>query len=274
MHLKISIVTPSLNQGRFIEACIRSVLEQGYPAYEHIIVDGGSRDNTLKILERYPHLVRISEPDRGQADALNKGFKMAGGDLIGWLNADDLYLPGCFHTVSRFMLEHPDVDIVYGDYRFINENGSVLQLRKELGFDLFMLKYLHILYIPTTATFFKRRIFDEGNYLNEDYNYAMDYEFLLRLALKGYTFAHIPAVLADFRWHSQNKSTIAQDEQRAEQERALLELDPFMRRLTTHPGIRKGLRTVFMYLARGKRCWLKATKGYYLTQWRSRAVEL
>lgn len=249
-------------------------MEQEYPTFEHIVVDGGSRDNTLKILERYAHLIWVSERDRGQADALNKGFKMASGDIIGWLNADDLYLPHCFHAVSRFMLDHRDVDIVYGDYRFINEKGDIIQFRKELDFDLFMLKYLHILYIPTTATFFRRRVFDEGNYLSEEYHYAMDYEFLLRLALKGYKFSHIPSVLADFRWHSQNKSTIAQDEQRAEQERALLELDPFMRRLRSRPGIRKGLRTVLKYLARGKRYWLKATKGYYLTQWRSRAVEL
>src|SRR5919202_749944 len=90
----VSVVTPSLNQGRYIEETIRSVLEQDYPRVEHIVVDGGSTDETLDVLRRYPHLRWVSEPDRGQADAVNKGFRIARGEIFGWLNADDLYVPG------------------------------------------------------------------------------------------------------------------------------------------------------------------------------------
>ncbi len=264
---KISIVTPSLNQEKFIEDCIRSVLEQSYPNFEHIIIDGGSTDGTLNILKRYPHLIWVSESDRGQSDALNKGFRLASGDIIGWLNADDRYLPGCFQQVSSFMVEHPEVDILYGDYRFINEQGNVLQIRKELDFDIFMLKYLHILYIPTTASFFKRKIFDEGNFLNIEYHYAMDYEFFVRLALKGYKFVHINAILADFRWHETNKSSLAARKQRLEQEKALLELDPLLRRLKRFSSLQMAFKMILRLWARGKRYLLKGIKGYYLTQW-------
>ncbi len=98
--LKISIVTPSFNQGIFIEEAIKSVLSQGYSDLEHIIVDNCSTDTTASVLARYPHLKVICEPDQGQSDALNKGFKAATGDIVGWLNADDKYLPGCFGKVS------------------------------------------------------------------------------------------------------------------------------------------------------------------------------
>jgi len=265
---KISVVTPSLNQGQYIEECIKSVLFQNYPNFEHIIIDGGSSDQTIQILKKYPHLIWISEPDNGQSDALNKGFRMATGDIVGWLNADDRYLPGTFYKVAHYMKLHPEVDIVYGDYRFIDEKGRVTQIRKELDFDLFMLKYLHILYIPSTATFFRKKIFEDGNFLRLDFHYAMDYEFFLRLALKGYKFGHLREILAEFRWHPMSKSSLAAKKQKEEQERALQELDPLMVKLSQYPlFVRKTLRKLLMYLARGKRYTLKAIKGYYFSQW-------
>jgi glycosyltransferase involved in cell wall biosynthesis len=265
---KISIVTPSLNQGHFIEECIKSVVSQDYPDFEHIIIDGGSSDQTVEILKKYSHLIWISEPDNGQSDALNKGFRMAAGEIIGWLNADDKYLPGSFYKVARYMELHPEVDIVYGDYRFIDENGKITQVRKELDFDLFMLKYLHVLYIPSTATFFRIKIIEEKNFLREDFHYAMDYEFFLRLALKGYKFGHLQEILAEFRWHPSSKSSLAAKKQREEQERALQELDPLMVRLSQYPSfVRKMIKQLLMYLARWKRYTIKAIKGYYFSQW-------
>lgn len=266
-HLKISVVTPSLNQGIYIEECIKSVLSQNYPDIEHIIIDGGSTDQTIEILKKYPHLVWVSEPDNGQSDALNKGFRLAKGEIIGWLNADDRYLQDCFKKIAEFMEQHLDADIVYGDYRFIDEKGKVIQIRKELDFDLFMLKYLHVLYIPSTATFFRRKVFDQGNFLREDFHYAMDYEFFLRLALKGFKFYHLPELLADFRWHPMNKSSLATEKQKKEQERALERLDPLMQKLEKYPLLRKAIRKSLMLLARGKRYLLKGIKGYYFTQW-------
>src|ERR1700755_1492305 len=97
-RMKISIITPSYNQGRFIEDAILSVLSQGYPDFEHIVIDNCSTDNTLDVLKKYPHVKWVSEPDRGQSNALNKGFGLSTGDVLGWLNCDDFYLPGAFHA--------------------------------------------------------------------------------------------------------------------------------------------------------------------------------
>jgi len=258
---KISIVTPSSNQGQFIAEAIQSVLDQGHQNVEHIIVDNCSNDETLKVLARYPHLKVICEKDRGQSDALNKGFKIAKGDIIGWLNADDLYLPGCFDHMLKAFSTHPSYDLVYGDYCFVDVQGRLIQIRKELDFDLFMLKYLHVLYIPTTTTFFNRKIFDEGNFLNIDYQYAMDYEFFVRIAQRGYKFGHIPQLMANFRWHKDAKSSRQAANQKDEMEKALLEQDEFLAKLPLTE--RNFMRNLLMYLSRFKRYVLKALRGAY-----------
>ncbi len=266
-RIKISIVTPSLNQGEFIEQAILSVLHQNYASFEHIIIDGGSGDRTVEIIKKYPHLIWISEPDCGQSDALNKGFKIATGEVIGWLNADDLYLPNCFQTIESHFLKFQDSQIVYGNYRLIDENGHIIQYRHELDFDLFMLKYLHVLYIPSTTTFLRRKIIEEGYFLNLEYHYAMDYEWILRLALKGYKFIHIPTYLADFRTHAQSKSSVGTEKQHIEQERALIENDPFLKKVS-HIKLRNMIRSILLYAARTKRYLLKGLRGYYFTQWK------
>ncbi|WP_456426211.1 glycosyltransferase family 2 protein [Rhodocaloribacter sp.] len=262
---KISIVTPSFNQGRFIEQAILSVAQQDYPSFEHIIIDNCSTDETLSILEKYPHVVWVSEPDQGQSDALNKGFKRATGDYVGWLNADDYYLPGCFRQVADFMEKHEAVDVAYGNFRAIDAAGNVLEKRRELPFDLFMLKYLHVLYIPTTATFFRRKVFDEGNFIDIAYRYSMDYEFFLRLALAGYRFGHLDAFLADFRWHEDSKSTTAAKMQDKERHVALYLYDPFLRGMSS--ALRPGVHRVLEWTARAKRYFLKGIRGYYFSQW-------
>ncbi|NMG11027.1 glycosyltransferase family 2 protein [Brasilonema sp. UFV-L1] len=268
---KISIVTPSYNQGHFIELAIQSVLEQNYQNFEHIILDNCSTDQTLKVLKKYDHLTWISEPDKGQSDALNKGFRMATGDIIGWLNADDKYLPGCFQKIANCFAEYPESDIAYGDYRWVNEKGDVFQSRREIDFDPFILKYLHILYIPSTSTFFKRRIFDEGNFLDTSLKYAMDYEFFLRLEHKKYNFIHVNSYLADFRWHTDNKSVTALDKQIDELEIALLRHDDFLRKVPA--SARSLFREILKLMARTKRYLLKATKGYYFNQWQRHALD-
>ena len=259
--MKISVVTPSFNQGKYILEAIESVNVQNYCSFEHIIQDNCSVDATRHIIKQYSHLWVATEEDEGQSDALNRGFKKATGDIIGWLNADDKYLPGCFKAVVNFFIKNPQCDVLYGDYRIIDNKSKLIKLRKEIPFDLFILKYLHVLCIPSTATFFRRRIFEEGNFLDKRYHYAMDYEFFLRLALKGYCFAHIPAFLADFRVHDASKSSQFEIVQRQEREQALLELDKSWHDLRSpwKPFIRGSL----LFAARFKRTILQLIGSCY-----------
>lgn len=249
--LRISIVTASFNQAPFIAEAIESVFQQKWDSLEYLIMDNCSTDGTLDILKNYPYLKVLREPDKGQSDALNKGFRMASGDIIGWLNADDRYLPGCFKHVAQFFSEHPATDVLYGDYRLVDVNGNVLQIRKEPPFDLFTLKYHHVLSISSTTCFFRRRIFDEGNFLNISYHYAMDHEFFLRLALKGYRFVHTPFLMADFRWHIDAKSSRQTVLQKQEHEQALMNLDDFLRGIPA--VLRQIIRLIFMIFSCFKR---------------------
>lgn len=203
---KISIVTPSYNQGQFIEDAIRSVLQQDYPNFEHIIIDNCSTDETIDILNKYSHLTWISEPDRGQSDALNKGFKMASGDIVGWLNTDEFYLSGIFQRIAKFFKEKKDIDVVYGDtfWYFLPENK--IALRKAFPFSIRMLKYWGQ-FFHTSSTFFRRRFIDEQIMISEEYEYHMDHEFILRLAKLSYRFRYLNAPLSVFRRHADSKTS-------------------------------------------------------------------
>lgn len=258
---KISIVTPSYNQVKFLDDAIRSVINQNYPNFEHIIFDNCSTDGSVDILKQYPHLIWVSEPDRGQSDALNKGFRIASGEFIGWLNADDRYLPNCFNSVIKTIKNLPECDILYGNYRWISENGNLIKFRREIDFDWFIFKYLHVTYIPSTATFFKRDIFKEGNFLNINYKLANDFELFLRLALKGYRFMHLDSFLADFRWHPESKSELNKNRQIKEKEEALLSHDKIMQRI--YRPLRPAIRFLFMLAARSKRALFKSINFNY-----------
>lgn len=203
--IKISVVTPSYNQGSFIEEAIQSVLKQKYSNVEHIIIDGGSTDNTIMIFNKYPHLKWVSEPDKGQSDALNKGFKKATGDLIAWLNADDYFLPGAFHKVTQLFTKNPSMDVIYGNCYFVDTKGNILIKGKEIAYDKGILFYVGC-YIPSSGSFFNRNIFDEGFFLDIIFDITMDYEFFVRLSKAGKQFMHLPEFLFCFRWHQENKS--------------------------------------------------------------------
>jgi glycosyltransferase involved in cell wall biosynthesis len=201
--MKVSIVTPSYNQGKFIEEAILSVLEQNYHDFEHIIIDACSTDSTIEILKKYPHLIWISEPDEGQSDALNKGFKLATGDVIGWLNADDLYLPNTFEMVKCHMYQN-NTDAVYSNYRFIDSNGNVFR-------DLTTQKSkkwvsLYYCFIPSTTFFFKKRILDAGIFIDKTFHIAMDKEFFAHIYSYGFNIQKVDCYFAHFRWHENNKS--------------------------------------------------------------------
>jgi glycosyltransferase involved in cell wall biosynthesis len=267
-NLSFSIVTPSFNQGAFIAEALQSVYRQNYRDVEHLVIDGGSSDSTVEILRecsRQPgwnHLRWISEPDHGQGQALNKGFVQASSDVVGWLNSDDLYLPGCFERVAQAFEQHPDIDVIYGDYRWIDESGRVSRIRREIEFSRFVLVYHRVLYIPTTTTFFRRRIFDEGNFLDERLHFAMDAEFFMRLACKGYRFRHLRAVLADFRFQPNSKTCISPQRQLEEKRLIMESYSPLLRALPW-PVARRGVATLLSSSAAFLRYSEKLLRGCY-----------
>jgi len=193
----VSVVTPSHNSSRFIRETIESVLLQKYPAIEHIVIDGGSTDGTLDILREYPHLTWISEPDRGQSDALNKGFLQAQGDIIGWLNADDTYEPDAVFTAVNFLLENDNVDLVYSDARVIDETSRQIGITKSRPFDLNLLLISNFINQPTV--FVRRHIIKRLGGVNEDLDFVMDRELWLRIGC-SFGMHYLPnKILANFR---------------------------------------------------------------------------
>ncbi|MDF9799668.1 glycosyltransferase involved in cell wall biosynthesis [Catalinimonas alkaloidigena] len=201
--IKISIVTPSFNQAEYIEEAIQSILNQNYPNFEHIIVDNCSTDGTIKILNKYPHLKYISEPDEGQSDAINKGFKRATGDVIGWLNADDYYYPDTFAKVNE-QFANNKVDAIYSNVKFVNAEGKMIRsLRSHIP--VRWMGYF-LTFIQSTSFFFRRRIIEDNNLLDKDLFQCMDRDFFVRLLYRGYKFKFVNAYFAAFRWHQSNKS--------------------------------------------------------------------
>ena len=267
----ISIVTPSLNQTSFLGQALRSVRDQHYVAHEHLVFDGGSSDGSAEILRSFQNDIpgnRLwwkSEADDGQSAALNAGFLQARGEIIGWLNADDRYRPECFAHVAHAFRQQPEIDVLYGDYTFMDASGAHLSLRREIEFSHFILRYHRVLYIPTTATFFRRRVFDDGNLLRNDLHYAMDTEFFLRLANKGYRFLHLPRILADFRIHPDGKSSQFMDRQRREHRNAVLEAMPLAQYVSS-PWLRGLVASGLQLPAAGLRGFEKLTRGFYFTE--------
>lgn len=210
----ISIITPSYNQGRFIERTVRSVLEQDYPALEYQVMDGGSTDDTLEVLRRYqPRLKLISQKDGGQSAALNQGFQRTSGEIVGWINSDDYYLPGALQAVGAHFAAHPGVEWLYGRCPIVDERDRehkrLITLYKELWARRYCYGRLLVEnFISQPAVFFRRRLLEKAGLLEPGYQNAMDYHLWLRFgALAEPAFLDRP--LACFRSYADNKTTVS-----------------------------------------------------------------
>lgn len=204
---KISVVIPSYNQGRFLERTVQSLLCQDYPALEILVVDGGSTDESSKILERYSANLHYwcSEPDRGQAHALNKGFDRSSGETMGWLNSDDRLALGALHRISQFLTHHPEVDVVYGHRILIDENDLEVGRWTLPPHDSRVLTWAD--YVPQETLFWRRPLWEKvGGKLDEDFQFAMDWDLLLRFRDAGANIVRLPYFLGLFRVHSAQKT--------------------------------------------------------------------
>jgi glycosyltransferase involved in cell wall biosynthesis len=203
--MKVSIITPSFNHGQFILRTLQSVACQGGAEIEHVVFDGGSTDNTVEILKRFNPPVRwVSKKDGGQTDAVNQGISATNGEIIGWLNSDDIYYPGAIERVVAYFKEHPEVDVVYGMADHIDLTDHALEVYPTESWDIDRLK--EICFICQPALFFRRRVVQTHGLLQESLIYCMDYEYWLRLGNAGVRFAYLEEKLAGSRLYSENKT--------------------------------------------------------------------
>ena len=208
----VSIITPSFNQARYIEATIQSVLGQDYPRIEYIIVDGGSTDGTPDVIKKYEDKLAfwVSEKDKGQTDAINKGFARAKGEILAWINSDDTYEPGALSAAVSYLAAHPDVGMVYADCNFINEEGRVIGKFGSAQTDSRLLRqgYVHI---PQQTMFFRADLWRQVGPLDPSFYFAMDYDLWTRLVARA-PLKYLPGqVWANFRLHTSGKTIAADD---------------------------------------------------------------
>ena len=218
---QITIVTPSYNQGQFIEETIRSVLLQGYPNLEYIIIDGGSTDGSIEIIKKYENYLAywVSERDRGQPHAINKGFEKATGNIVTFLNSDDLYLPNTFSFLANFFVNNPEYDFICGQTEFIDTHSQKIKGFEELfSVKLNYATMTETCHIAQQSTFFKRKVFEIIGYLNESLHYCFDYDFWLRSFLSGLNFASTTQILSQFRLHDLSKTNTAYKEGKFDQD--------------------------------------------------------
>lgn len=208
---KISIITPSYNQAKYIEETIRSVILQDYPNIEYIIVDGGSTDGSLEIIKKYERWLTywISEPDKGQAAAINKGFHVASGDIVAWINSDDTYNPNVLRKVALFFHSNADVDFVYGNVRIIDEDSHEQEVLTPNDINDISNAGFYVIHQP--SCFWKRHTFQRAGYLNEEMHYIFDMEFWLRLH-EYYKFSMTHEIYSNARFHSETKTANKQIE--------------------------------------------------------------
>ena len=210
---KLSVITPSFNQGKYLERTIRSVLNQQYPNLEYIIIDGGSTDESVSVIKKYEKYLAywVSEPDKGQVHALNKGFSKATGEWVSFQNSDDVYFPETFHRFGKVALKHDNVDLLYGDLFMITPDDQVTELLKTLPYSL-VCQLVEGMQVHNQSLFFKKRLLDQYGLFDPGFHFAFDYEFITRYtAQPGVTVKRVEGLAGALRVHQEAKSsTIAE----------------------------------------------------------------
>jgi hypothetical protein len=236
--LRVAIVTPTLNQARYIAETIESVLAQDYPLVDYVVVDGGSGDGTEKVLKRYgPRVRSVVHPGQGQSAAINEGFRMVSGDVLAWLNSDDTYRPGALRRAVDVFRERPGVDVVYGECALVDGEGRTLRPYpvKEDAFPRVLRSAVNS--IPQPATFLRRGAFEKVGGLDESLHYALDLDLWLRLGAAGSSFQHLKEPLATLRLHGEAKSV-------RETDKVAPELVSIFERLFARPDLPAPLRSL------------------------------
>lgn len=204
---KISVVTPSFNQGQFIEETIRSVLLQGYPNLEYIVMDGGSTDGSVDIIKKYePWLTYwVSETDAGQSAAINKGLNFGTGEIFAWLNSDDFYSPNMLTQAAVYLTLHPEVGMIYGDRNVVDQFSRFVDFQRYFYFFRWQLRYMSG--IPQETTFFRAEIFKKAGLLDDKLQYAMDLDLWWRVS-KVTKIQYIPGFIGNYRNHEATKGNV------------------------------------------------------------------
>ncbi len=204
-HPKVSIITPSYNQGQFLEQTLQSVLNQDYPNIEYIVVDGASKDQSVDIIKKYEKQIDwwVSEPDKGQSDAVNKGWKRATGEIIGWLNSDDLLMPGAVSRMVAAFEETPEMGVIYGDVFSIDARGDIFNIMRfdQWGVDDLMAFEI----ISQPGAFMRRDVLERAGYLDKEMHFLMDTHLCLKM-IQLAPFRYLPGVVSAARYHADAKN--------------------------------------------------------------------
>ncbi|MGA2362505.1 MAG: glycosyltransferase family 2 protein [Candidatus Aminicenantales bacterium] len=202
---KISVVTPSYNQGLFLEETIRSVINQDYPNLEYIIIDGQSTDSSIDVIKKYEKSISywVSEKDRGQSEAINKGFAKSSGEILAWLNSDDVYNAGALFAVARYFMAMPFADVIYGFHYDINQKGRVI--RKGFYYP-FIKEFFKVgINICQPTAFWRRRVWNQCGPLDMQLHYCMDFDFFSKALNSGFNIKSVPFLICKFRYHESSK---------------------------------------------------------------------
>jgi glycosyltransferase involved in cell wall biosynthesis len=247
---KISVVTPCFNSIATIKETIESVRQQGYPAFEHIVFDGGSTDGTVELLRQYSHLIWVSERDSGHYHAMNKGIERATGEVVAVLNADDCYRHGALGKVGAAFATHPEWDGLFGDVVFVDGEKREIYRREEAVFDYDVLRFGGVGYVIHPTLFVKKSVYTKlGAFRYKELKNCADYDFVLRLGQERCRIGHLPELIVDYRWHALGQSADVRIQQNMLRESALI--------LREH-GVPPGWRgKVLRVLARGRRQFQK-----------------